>query len=63
MYKCKNIGKRINRMKRLWFFLISLVFGVLWVNHVNPCYAQKPLDTLTLLYTNNINGEIDPCPS
>ena len=41
----------MNRMKRLWFSLISLIFGLLWVTHVNLCYAQKPLDTLTLLYT------------
>lgn len=53
----------MNSMKRLWFFVISLIFGFLWVSPVNPCYAQKPLNTLTLLYTNNINGEIDPCPS
>ena len=50
-------------MNRLWFFLISLIFGVLWVNHVDLSYAQKAPNTLTLVYTNNINGEIDPCPS
>jgi hypothetical protein len=53
----------MKRMKRLWFFVISLIFGFLWVSHVNPCYAQKTLNPLTLVYTNNINGEIDPCPS
>ena len=44
-------------------FILFLVLGFLWVNHSNPCYAQKPLNTLTLLYSNNINGEIDPCPT
>jgi len=53
----------MNPMKRLWLFVILLIFGFLWVNHAIPCYAQKPLNTLTLVYANNINGEIDPCPS
>ncbi len=25
--------------------------------------AQGPAKTLTLVYTNNLNGEIDPCPT
>ncbi len=53
----------MNSMRRPWFFVISLILGFLWVNQNNPCYAQKPLNALTLVYTNNINGEIDPCPS
>ena len=53
----------MNSMKRVWFFIIFLALGFLWVNHSNPCYAQKPTKTLTLLYGNNINGEIDPCPT
>ncbi len=28
-----------------------------------PSYAQKAARTLTLLYSNNINGEIEPCPT
>ena len=51
-------------VKRLWFFIIFLILGLLWVNYNNPCcYAQKPLNTLTLLYSNNINAEIEPCPT
>ncbi len=36
---------------------------VLWANLIDCCHAQPQPKTLTLLYTNNINGEIDPCPS
>jgi hypothetical protein len=43
-------------------FIFFLVLGFLGMNHSNPCYAQNPTTTLTLLYSNNINGEIDPCP-
>ncbi len=53
----------MDNMKRIWFLIIFFAPGFLWVNHSNPCYAQKPLNTLTLLYSNNINGEIDPCPT
>ena len=29
-----------------------------------PCsHAQKAPKGLTIIYSNNINGEIDPCPS
>ena len=61
MFK-RNPG-RTEIVKRLWFFIIFLILGLLWVNYNNPCYAQKPLNTLTLLYSNNINAEIEPCPS
>jgi len=50
-------------VKRLWFFIIFLTLGLLWVNHSNPCYAQKPLNNLTFLFSNNINAEIEPCPT
>jgi hypothetical protein len=29
----------------------------------SPTYAQKSTKTLTLLYSNNIGGEIEPCPT
>jgi hypothetical protein len=44
-------------------FIIFLVLGFFWVNHNNPCYAQKPMNTLIILYSNNINGEVEPCPT
>jgi len=50
-------------MKRVWLFIIFLALGFLGMNHSSPCYGQNPTTTLTLLYSNNINGEIDPCPS
>jgi hypothetical protein len=43
--------------------ILFMVLGVLWMNHSRPCNAQNPTKTLTLLYSNNINGEIDPCPT
>ncbi len=50
-------------VKKLWFFIIFLTLGLLGVSHSHPCYAEQPLNTLTLLYSNNINGEIEPCPT
>jgi len=50
-------------MKRIWLFIIFFAIGLLGINLSHPCYAQKPLNTLTLLYSNNINGEVDPCPT
>jgi hypothetical protein len=48
---------------QLVIFLVLLTFGFLGINLSHPCYAQKPLGTLTILYSNNINGEVDPCPT
>jgi hypothetical protein len=56
---CKFVGQ----MKTRLLLILFLVTGVLWVNHSIPCYAQKPLNTLTILYSNNINGEVEPCPT
>jgi len=52
-------------MKTIKVLLIPLFlfFGLLWVNHRSPSYAQTPAKTLTFLYSNNINGEVDPCPT
>jgi len=44
-------------------FIALLVLGFLGMNLGYPCHAQKPLNTLTILYSNNINGEVDPCPT
>lgn len=40
-----------------------LVLGCLLFFNTFPSQAQKSPKTLTLLYSNNINGEIDPCPT
>ena len=50
-------------MKARWFFITFLALGVLWVFQAFPLDAQKAPRTLTLLYSNNFNGEIEPCPT
>jgi hypothetical protein len=50
-------------MKRNGFILILLVLALSWVAKGGHVYAQEPPKTLTLLYGNNLNGEIDPCPT
>ena len=54
---------RANRMKKTWFFVSIFGMGILLTITGLPSYAQKSPKTLTLLYSNNINGEIDPCPT
>jgi len=53
----------VNKMKKEWFSIIVFVLGFHWMVHGISVYAQNPTKTLTLLYSNNINGEIDPCPT
>ena len=55
--------RRANRMKKIWFFVSIFGMGILLTITGLPSYAQKSPKTLTLLYSNNINGEIDPCPT
>jgi hypothetical protein len=50
-------------MKGKWFVIGVLVFGFFLSINTFPSQAQKSPKTLTLLYSNNINGEIDPCPT
>jgi len=50
-------------MKRRWLPIGVLAVGFLWSLYGLPSHAQKLPKTLTLLYSNNINGEIDPCPT
>jgi len=40
-----------------------LVLGFFSFFNASPSHAQKSPQTLTLVYSNNINGEIDPCPT
>ena len=50
-------------MKEKWFLIGVLVLGSLLVFRALPIHAQKLPKTLTLLYSNSMNGEIDPCPT
>jgi hypothetical protein len=50
-------------MKGKWFALGILALGFSLLFHTSPSHAQKLPKTLTLLYSNNINGEIEPCPT
>jgi hypothetical protein len=50
-------------MDRKWFAIAVLILGFSLFFNALPSHAQKSPKTLTLLYSNNINGEIDPCPT
>jgi hypothetical protein len=52
----------VNRVKKGWYFLAFFGLGILLMITGSP-HAQKQPKPLTILYTNNINGEIDPCPT
>ena len=47
--------------KKFWIFII-LVGSFAIFSHF-PSHAQEPTRTLTVLYSNNLNGEIDACPT
>jgi len=50
------------RMKKRIF--ISFFYGLMVLLMImGTVHAQKQPKNLTILYTNNINAEIDPCPS
>ena len=48
-------GKRVS----ITVFFFMLVFLIC----ASPIPAQNPVKPLTLVYSNNINGEIEPCPT
>jgi hypothetical protein len=60
-YKYRHL--EVTEMKKKAFFIILLVLGLLGATYSVSVHAQKPTGTLTLLYSNNINGEIEPCPT
>jgi hypothetical protein len=45
------------------FWIGVLVLGLFFFFNAASSHAQKSAKTLTLVYSNNINGEIDPCPT
>jgi len=53
----------VNDMKGKWFAISVLVLGFFLLFNAFPSHAQKSAKTLTLLYSNNINAEIEPCPT
>jgi len=59
----KYFYSEVTAMKGKWFLIVAFVLGLHWVVNGIPLHAQNPAKTFTLLYTNNINGEIDPCPT
>ena len=52
----------VDRVKKVGFFLVFYGLVILLMI-TGTSYAQKQTKTLTILYTNNINSEIDPCPT
>ena len=54
---------RVNRMRKTWFFAFIFGLVILLIITGLTSHAQKSAKSLTLLYSNNINGEIDPCPT
>ena len=55
MEKLTANGKSI----AIWVWVLGFVFFL----SASPSHAQKSPQTLALVYSNNINGEIDPCPT
>jgi hypothetical protein len=45
------------------FLTVILISGFSLILNIFPSYAQKQARTLTILYSNNLNAEIDPCPT
>ena len=50
-------------MKGRLFLIVILISGFFLILSTFPSHAQKQPKTLTILYSNNLNGEIDPCPT
>jgi hypothetical protein len=49
-------------MKAKYLHALLCVLGFSLILHANWLGAQGNRKTLSILYSNNINGEIDPCP-
>jgi hypothetical protein len=54
---------KVDGMKGKWLAIGVLVLGCFLLSNAFPSHAQKLPKTLMLLYSNNINGEIEPCPT
>ena len=53
----------VKEMKSKRFWTTLFLSGSLLIFLALPSHAQKETRTLTILYSNNINGEIEPCPT
>ena len=56
------ILKQIKKTERRIFLTIFIVCLFLSLSKP-PSLARENFKSLTLIYTNNINAEIDPCPT
>jgi len=50
-------------MKVKCLLAVVLALGFHWAVNSTFAQVQKTTKTLSLLYSNNISGEIDPCPT
>ena len=50
-------------MKMRCLLTVLLCLAVLWVLQPFAVHAQGAPKSLTLLYSNNLNAEIEPCPT
>jgi hypothetical protein len=53
----------VSGMKMRWLLTGLLCLAVLWVLKPFAVHAQGAPKSLTLLYSNNFNAEIEPCPT
>ena len=58
-----NLFNEVNTMRIMGFVAGALILGFLLGVQASPLHAQAAGKTLSLLYSNNMNGEIDPCPT
>jgi len=50
-------------MSRKLTSIVGLLFMVILLIGVSTTHTQSLVKPLTLVYSNNINGEIEPCPT
>jgi len=50
-------------MKGKHLLILALAFVLAFLGTTATARAQGPAKTLTLVYSNNLNGEVDPCPT
>jgi hypothetical protein len=50
-------------MKGKGLLIVVFLLGCLLIIYNLPAHAQKPPKALTILYSNNLNGEVEPCPT
>jgi hypothetical protein len=58
-----TLGRGLKMTKLKWILSSFVAIGLGLFLFLPPSWSQGNGTSLTLLYSNNINGEIDPCPS